>query len=387
MTASSRGAVLRAIVVAIFLIGLGWVFGGQAFLCRIDPALSLPLLAVPMLALAGWQRREAASIRWRTALLSLGWAAIAQALLAYSLSGSTAWAQLALVMFAGVGAAFAADRLVQWRPRLWLLPWLAGLLLVAGWFGAGHALLAILYRPAAAPAGSPAATVLTGLPLRWSGEGDMAAMIAAGMRDDPALARIEAAGPVLLVDSLVDHVPPPGGALLVAHPRALAPRELVAIDAFVRGGGRAVVLADALSGWPARHPLGDPRNPPVTSLLTPLLDHWGVVLGAVSADEIEPETADIDGIRLRLFSAGRFVRLSRQCRAYAHHRILQCRIGRGEAWLVGDADLLFAPFWQPVFPGAAHLGQADTMEWLSGRLWSGAGQRLVHPLWIRRRSI
>ena len=111
-------------------------------------------------------------------------------------------------------------------------------------------LLAALYRPAAASADAPAATMLTGLPLRWSGSGDIAAIISDGAEDDPALVRLEAMGPVSLVDSLVDHVPPPGGTLLIAHPRALAPQELVAIDAFVRGGGKAVMLADALSGWP-----------------------------------------------------------------------------------------------------------------------------------------
>src|SRR3546814_20851510 len=116
--------------------------------------------------------------------------------------------------------------------------------------------------------------MLTSLPRRWAQGDDMAAMISQGADEDPALLRLEAAGPVQLVDSLADHVPPSGAALLLAHPPALAPRDLVAVDAFVRGGGRAVILADALSGWPARHPLGDPRNPPVTSLLTPLLDPW-----------------------------------------------------------------------------------------------------------------
>lgn len=387
MTAPPRGPVLRALAVAILIIGLGWTLGGQALLGRIDPALPVPLLAVPMLVLALWQRHEPAPIRRHTALLALASVAGVQALLAYSFAGSAGWPQLALVMFAGALAAFAADRVVQWRPAFRLLPWLAGLLLAVGWFGAGHGLLAALYRPAVAPAGSPAVTILTGLPLRWPGGSDMAAMIAEGMQDDPALARIEAAGPVSLVDSLVDHVPPPGGALLLAHPRALAPRELVAIDAFVRGGGRAVVLADALSGWPTRHPLGDPRNPPVTSLLTPLLDHWGIVLGAASADEIAPQAVDVGATRLNLFSAGRFVRLSQQCRAYAQHSILQCRVGAGEVWLIGDADLLFAPLWQPLVPGADHLRQADTMEWLTVRLWPGAGERLFHPLWIRSRTV
>ena len=383
MIVVSRGPLLRAFIISIATVALAWVAGGQALLGRIDPALAVPLLVPSMLLLAWWQRRAPTAARRRTWLVTLAFLVTAQALLGLVLAGSAGWPQLPLVVVAAGVAAALADLVVQWRPRLAVLPWLAALALAVGWFATGHALLAVLYRPAPAGAGAPAATMLTGLPLRWSGGGDIAAMIAEGANDDPALARLAAAGPVSLVDSLADHVPPPGGALLLAHPRALAPQELVAIDAFVRGGGRAVVLADALSGWPPRHPLGDPRNPTVTSLLTPLLDHWGVVLAAASAAEGAALPADVDGARLRLFSAGRFDRLPSQCQAFADRRVARCPIGEGEAWLVGDADLLFAPLWRPLVPGADHLRQADTMEWLSARLWPGAGSSVLRPLWIR----
>ena len=155
------------------------------------------------------------------------------------------------------------------------------------------------------------------------------------------------------------------------------------IDGFIRSGGRAVILADALTSWPMRHPIGDPRNPPVTSLLTPLLDHWGVTLGAAPAADRRIVPVDIDGARLRLFTAGRFASLPATCRAYADRRVARCRIGRGEVWLVGDADLLFAPLWRPIPHWAAHLRQADTMEWLSARLWSDAPAAILRPLWIR----
>ncbi len=378
---------MRAFITAVAIVALGWAAGGQALLGRIDPALVLPLLAPPMLGLAWWQRGEPATIRRNAILWTLAFVGSAQLLLALFLGGSMAWPQLLLVTVFGAVAAWLADALVRWRPRVRLLPWLAGLLLVAAWFGAGHVLLSILYRPAIAAAGSPAVMMLTGLPLRWSGANGIAAMIAAGTQDDPALARLEAAGPVTLVDSLVDRVPPPGGALLIAHPRALAPQELVAIDAFIRGGGRAVILADALSAWPARYPLGDPRNPPITSLLTPMLDHWGVALAAAPGGEGKPLRVDVDGSRLNLFSAGRFDRLPSDCQSFADRHIARCRVGDGEAWLVGDADLLFKPAWQSVVPGAAHLRQADTMEWLSARLWPGAGRATLQPVWIRAGAI
>ena len=386
MTPPRRRALLRALATAVLILALTWFAGGQAPLGRVDPALAVPLLLPPLVLLAGWQRSEAAAGRQRTLFLTLAILAAAQALLGSILAGSAAWPQLALTFFAGAAAGTLADCLVQWRVRAKILPWLVGLMLVAGWFGAGHVLLAALYRPAAASAGSPAAVMLTGLPLRWSGGGDFASMITAGAADDPALARLEVAGPVLLVDSLVDHVPQPGARLLIAHPRALAPRELVAIDLFVRGGGRAVVLADALSGWPSAYALGDPRNPPVTSLLTPLLDHWGVTLAAAPADQSQVQAVDVDGARLNLFSAGRLERLPSTCRAFAGRRIAHCRIGEGEVWLVGDADLIFAPLWRPLIPGADHLRPADTMEWLSARLWPGAGSAPLHPLWVRARD-
>lgn len=374
---------LRAFIIAAAIVALAWVAGGQALLGRIDPALAVPLLAPPMLIFAWWQRGAPVAVRRRACVLTLALLCLIQGVLAIVLAGSAGWLQLILIIVAGGIAAWLADRLVQWRSRSPFLPWLAGTMLVIGWFGAGHTLLGLLYRPAAASARAPAVTMLTGLPLRWSASSSIAAMIAEGTNDDPSITRLTATGPVSLVDSLADHAPPPGGVLLIAHPRALAPQDLVAIDAFVRGGGRAVVLADALSGWPTRHPLGDPRNAPITSLLTPLLDHWGVTLGAAPTGGSEALSVDIEGARLRLFSAGRFDRLPSSCRAYAGRYAAHCRIGRGEVWLVGDADLLFAPLWQPLVPGATHLRQADTMEWLSARLWPRAGNSLLHPLWIR----
>ncbi|SEH11904.1 ABC-type uncharacterized transport system [Sphingopyxis sp. YR583] len=383
--AASRGSLLRALAAAVAIAALAWVAGGQALLGRIDPALAVPLLAPPILLLAWFERDKPARARLQALFLFLLLLAAGQALLGLSLAGSVGLRQLLVVMLSGGVASLVADALVRWRPRFRLMLWATALLFAIGWFGAGHMLLAALYRPTLAPTNAPAATMITGLPLRWAGGGDIAAMIVEGANDDPALARLTATGPISLVDSIVDHAPPPRGALLLAHPRALAPQELVAIDGFVRGGGRAVIFADALSGWPARHPLGDPRNPPVTSLLTPLLDHWGVTLDAAPAQAGEALPVDVDGARLRLFSVGRLERLPATCRAYADRHAARCRIGQGEVWLVGDADLLFAPLWRPLVPGADHLRQADTMEWLSARLWPGAGRAALHPLWIRIR--
>ncbi|MCW5645870.1 MAG: hypothetical protein KIT23_01265 [Sphingopyxis sp.] len=379
-----RRPVGRAVPVILLATLLAWLGGGQAQLGRIDPALALPVLFPPLVLLAAWCRHDDAVVRRRTLIAASSAIVLAQAALGLVLAGQLAWLQLALIAAGGLAAGALAELLMCRRPRWWMLTWLAAALVAAGWFAASHALLGRLYRPALAPPGASVATVLTGLPLRWSGEADMAAIIAGKRADDPALVRLEAAGPLRLVDSLVDRGPPPGGTLLLAHPRALAPQELVAIDSFVRGGGKAVILADALSGWPAAHPIGDPRNPPVTSLLTPLLDHWGVTLAAANPDAPMLVAADVDAARLLLASAGRFERLPAACRDYADRHVARCPIGKGEVWLVGDADLLFAPLWAPPVAGAEHLRPADTMAWMAARLWPGAGVAPFHPVWIRR---
>lgn len=372
--------VLRAGAAAAIVLCLAWSLGGQARLGRIDPALALPLLAFPALLLAWVQRDAAPAVRRRTIGAALGVILFGQALLALILSVRPPWLQLGLVALGWIVIAFAADALFQWR-RGRVVTFLLAAVATLGWFVGSHALLPTLYRPASG-AGAPV-TMLTGLPLRWSEGSDLAAMLAQGVNEDPALVRLRAAGPVALVDSIVDHPPAPEAALLIAHPRALAPQELVAIDGFVRGGGRAVILADALTGWPMRHPIGDPRNPPLTSLLTPLLDHWGVTLGGVTPTDRRTIPADVDGARLQLFTVGRFERLPPGCRAYADRRVAHCRIGRGDVWLVGDADLLFEPLWAPDTRWATHLRKADTMEWLASLLWDDAPRALLQPLWIR----
>ena len=73
---------------------------------------------------------------------------------------------------------------------------------------------------------------------------------------------------------------PAGGVLLAAQPRALPAEELVALDAWVRGGGKLLLLADPMLEWPSKRPLGDRLRPPVSFADTGLLMHWGLRLDA-----------------------------------------------------------------------------------------------------------
>lgn len=375
------GLAFGAALIAALLAGTA---GYQIVLGRIDPALAIPPLLAPALMVAWALRFERVADRRFVGGLTLAFFALMQAGLAVFLAGTIAALQVALTLAAGVVAGLVADRIVQrafkrrWRKGL------AALLAAILWFAGGHAMLGWLYGAPAPAAVAPPVTMLSGLPLRWAGGGDLAAQLAQGSADDPALAALEARMPVALVDSLIDNPPAAGGRLLLAHPRALAPQELVAIDAFVRGGGRAVILADALSQWPPAFPLGDSRNPPVTSLLTPLLDHWGLKLEGAEAGDNRMVDVDVGARRLRLASAGRFGPLPPGCTSHADGRVVRCRIGEGEAWIVGDADLLLAPLWQSPVNGLPHLRRADTMEWLAERLGpDSAAEPWLRPVWIR----
>lgn len=384
----AAGAVLTAVMFAFIVAGLGWFCGGQALLGRIDPALVIPTLFLPALMAAYLVRHRERRWRWRSLAVCALLSVLMQAGLSLWLARYVDPAQTAVAGAATVLALALADAFWSWRSKTGqrrILTAGAVFAMLCGGFVGGHMALAGLYAHRTPATPLPDLILMSSLPLRWGGTDDIRIALQLGLADDPALARLEQDFHVTLADNLASLDRRAPQAVLLAHPRALPPGELVAIDHFVQGGGRAILLADALSSWPSEHPLGDPRNPPVTSLLTPLLDHWGVRLGSADLTDHAPISFDLDGQRVTLVSAGRFDMLPPTCRTEAQRHVAHCAIGAGQVWLVGDADMLFAPLWQPALPGAAHLRRADTMEWLAG-LITGPEARtggLLHPVWQR----
>lgn len=388
MTAARPAAAARRLFSALFYIVpamvLAWFAGGQMAFGRIDAALAIPLLMPGALWLAWRLRDEALLSQLGTIGAALLGLLVAQLLLHLWFGKAIGAAQLGLTFVAGVlacsVAVFVVRKIHGWR-GLWR--WPAMLLLLPLWFAAGQWLVGTAYTPINKQL-SPKLAVLTGLPLRWAGD-DLAAMLATGPADAPAATELGRRFDFHLIDSLseVDG----SEALLVAHPRALAPDELVRLDALTNDARTIVILADALSSWDPPYPLGDPRNPPVTSLLTPLLDHWGITLAApdrgVSGWEGDVDVfIDPEGRKLRLHSAGRFTRLPPGCTAYGDRRVARCPIGKATVWLVGDADLLHQSLWQPPIADAPWLRRSDNLVWLSGAL-KPSGRPMFDPIWIR----
>ncbi|MEO7787123.1 MAG: DUF4350 domain-containing protein [Sphingomicrobium sp.] len=180
------------------------------------------------------------------------------------------------------------------------------------------------------PAERPGLLLLTSLPL-FFGEG-----FTLGGGGSPALTRLREryrVEPIALADagSLAGH-----RLLLMAHPRAQTAEALVELDAWVRGGGRVLLLADPLLEWDSARPLGDPLRPPPGFADTGLLAHWGLRLTPPARRGTVAEV--VDGHLVRFDSPGT-VDGSRFALA-ADRRIARGAIGKGRVTVVADADWL-----------------------------------------------
>jgi hypothetical protein len=126
-----------------------------------------------------------------------------------------------------------------------------------------------------------------------------------------------------------------GKLLLMAHPNAQPAEDLVALDNWVMGGGRVLLLADPMLEWPSNRPRGDPLRPSPMFADTGLLGHWGLTLETPA--QRGPQDRQIGGFRVATVSPGE---LSGRCSIRADKLIADCRVGKGRAIVIGDADWL-----------------------------------------------
>lgn len=224
------------------------------------------------------------------------------------------------------------------RKRLWV-----GILLVLGLV---FLLSAMRYlRPPEQASSRPPLALMTTLPLQWS-EGGIEAAVASDAEPHPAYARLAERYNIKPIDDFAELDKRRFPLLLLAQPRAFSPQELVALDKWVRGGGRLLVLVDPALQWGSLYPLGDKRRPLFTSLLSPLFSHWGVELVLPITDDQPMALREVDGLTIRTQTPGEWQAKPGGLCAIASHKLLaDCRVGKGRAFLVADADLLDTPYW------------------------------------------
>jgi hypothetical protein len=203
-------------------------------------------------------------------------------------------------------------------------------------------------------------TVMSSIALQW-GEGDLGSIARSESAPDPVVARLAELGQLTFVDNIAQlQAAGPDVAILI-QPRALSPDELVRLDNWVRAGGRLLLFADPALQWPSSLPLGDPQRPLFTSMLSPILAHWGLDL-ALPMDATEATVeASFRDFRLAfvapgIWQAGGGKDANGQCRIDRAAFVAECRPGKGQVLLVADADLLHSEQWQAV------VGRSDDVD-------------------------
>ncbi|HEY4070703.1 MAG TPA: DUF4350 domain-containing protein [Sphingomicrobium sp.] len=182
------------------------------------------------------------------------------------------------------------------------------------------------------PAGErPTLLLLTSLPLVFGED------FSVQQSGSPALRALETRYRVVPI-SVADPAELAKGRLLfMAQPLAQPAEDLVALDEWVRRGGRVLLLADPMLEWPSKRPLGDALRPPPIFTDSGLLGHWGLRLDA--PDERGIGNRKLGGYDVVTVSPGE---LSGNCIIAPDGLAARCRIGEGQATVVADADLLDA---------------------------------------------
>ena len=183
--------------------------------------------------------------------------------------------------------------------------------------------------PARPPAQRPSLLLLTGLPLLFNEDFSLSD---AG---SPALKRLRTRYRVVPISVTSGFELAKADLLMMAQPQAQTAENLVTLDAWVRGGGRVLLFADPMLEWPSNRPLGDVLRPPPMFADTGLLGHWGLRLDA--PDRPGPADGRLGDYKVATLSPGT---LHGSCAITGGRLAAECRIGKGRAIIVADADLL-----------------------------------------------
>ncbi|MXO72788.1 ABC transporter [Alteraurantiacibacter buctensis] len=196
-------------------------------------------------------------------------------------------------------------------------------------------------QDAAAPVRPPLLLMGT-IPIYWGEAGELTDLLHGGATPHWARGVLERGFELVPLDTLsAETLPPAGGRLLLAQPRTLSAPENVALDAWVRGGGRVLLFADPLMTGHSRFAIGDRRRPQDVALLSPVLTHWGLELAL--ADQPAPGLVPGDAgvAQFPVNQAGKLMALpAGACRVLGDGVAARCALGAGEVLVVADAALL-----------------------------------------------
>jgi len=238
---------------------------------------------------------------------------------------------------------------------------LAGFLLLAGAMGWW---LAHPVRIAPEPRNDDEAplALFTTLPLYWGEAEDISELVAGEAKPHWAKEALEREEVLAPLDTLTAETLAQFGALMMAQPRALSAEENVALDDWVRGGGRLLLFTDPLLTTESRFALGDPRRPADVALLSPILARWGLELTFDPDQQPGVRKVELFGEEVPVEMAGALREYPTapgaggRCEFVAGGLAAECAIGGGGALIIADAALLDADVSDSGERGKALLG-------------------------------
>ncbi|WP_036503382.1 DUF4350 domain-containing protein [Novosphingobium sp. AP12] len=208
------------------------------------------------------------------------------------------------------------------------------------------------------------------LPITWNESADIRGLLSDDTLPHWALTTLRQRGRVIPLDTLANgagKLPLPATAILIlAQPRPLMPQENVALDAWVRGGGRVLLLADPMLTAHSLFGPGDPRRPQDIAMLSPILARWGLTQEFDDEQAAGEHVVRLPEGDLPVNLPGRF-RLSgmngdgagmgtagetvSNCQVEAEGLVADCTAAKGRILALSDAALLE----NPEEPGAVQL--------------------------------
>jgi len=184
------------------------------------------------------------------------------------------------------------------------------------------------------------------IPIYWGEGGDVVDVLASNAEPDWVRTKLEERYTLAPLDALEEGTLANQQRLMLVQPRALAPSENVALDRWVRAGGRALILADPMLTRPSKFPIGDRRRPQDVVLLSPILTRWGLELRFDAGQGDAERLVDAGGLSLPVRLAGEFAPLPHDggvnCVLSKSRLVARCQVGSGRVTLVADAAVLDA---------------------------------------------
>jgi len=192
----------------------------------------------------------------------------------------------------------------------------------------------------------PPLALFTTMPIYWSEAADLSGLLDDRTRPHWARVLIEEERPLVPLDVLGSDRLSAFRDLLMVQPRVLSAAENVALDDWVRRGGRLLLFADPMLTAHSRFGIGDRRRPQDVVLLSPILSRWGLRLEFDAGQPPGEHEVELLGEAMTVDLPGRFgltptaPDAPATCRLLAENLAADCSIGKGRAFVVADAALL-----------------------------------------------